>query len=394
MAISNDLAALVGFASEAVLWGINFVLYTASLVLLLRRARSCGLNIPILVLGCALFASCTAHFALEFSHFVVTLRDTGVDGYANETKPLVGADILISLTDLIGDVVLVYRCWVIWERNYWIIILPLLTAIAGFSCIAEVVHLVVTLDPTAPVAPPALVPLGFAGYSLPLVTNVLTTLFIVIRLLHTARAADARYGGRMVGTARAAQTAVAIIVESGALYLAAQLVLVVLFVLGHPAQAIVAVMAVQIYGIAPTLIVLRVALGISSDFSTRGAPAKPAAAAALGTEHCADISWDMHMRRRQSADGAHGHPPRISFSSAGGGHAAEERARGLGMSMRYSGLGLTAHAGYPTCSLGNGAPSFGGTEESEPTVGRVEGPEFWEMKTLGFDSQDGLGSAV
>ncbi|KAJ8453799.1 hypothetical protein ONZ51_g13395 [Trametes cubensis] len=132
MVISNDLAALVGFASEAVLWGINFVLYTASLVLLLRRARSCGLNVPILVLGCALFVSCTAHFALEFSHFVVTLRDTGVDGYANETKPLVGADILISLTDLIGDVVLVYRCWVIWERNYWIIILPLLTAIAGF----------------------------------------------------------------------------------------------------------------------------------------------------------------------------------------------------------------------------------------------------------------------
>lgn len=53
--------------------GINFVLYTASLVLLLRRARSCGLNVPILLLGCALFASCTAHFALEFSHFFVTL---------------------------------------------------------------------------------------------------------------------------------------------------------------------------------------------------------------------------------------------------------------------------------------------------------------------------------
>lgn len=105
----------------------------------------------------------------------------------------------------------------------------------------------VTIDPTAPVAPPALVPLGFAGYALPLVTNVLTTFLIVVRLWHTARAADARYGGRMAGTARVAQTAVAIIVESGALYLAAQLVLVVLFALEHPAQAIVAVMAVQIY---------------------------------------------------------------------------------------------------------------------------------------------------
>ncbi|KAH9899220.1 hypothetical protein C8Q73DRAFT_637871 [Cubamyces lactineus] len=413
MVISNDLAALVGFASEAVLWGINFVLYTASLVLLLRRARSCGLNVPILVLGCALFASCTAHFALEFSHFFVTLRDTGVDGYANETEPLVVADILISLTDLIGDVVLVYRCWIVWERNYWIVLLPFLTTIAGFSCIAEVVHLVVTIDPTAPVAPPALVPLGFAGYALPLVTNVLSTFLIVVRLWDTARAADARYGGRMAGTARVAQTAVAIIVESGALYLAAQLVLVVLFALEHPAQAIVAVMAVQIYGIAPTLIVLRVALGISSDFTTRGAPVAPAdacaATPAINTDHCADISWDMHMRRRQSADvclsgGPYGaHAPRISFPSYGGGPAADaERARGpgFGMSMRYSGLGLTTnpnpnprpHSGHLTTYPGN-APSFVETEDSEPTVGRVEGPEYWEMKTLGIE-EDEPASAV
>ncbi|KAI0325174.1 hypothetical protein GY45DRAFT_1330645 [Cubamyces sp. BRFM 1775] len=394
MVISNDLAALVGFASEGVLWGINFVLYTASLVLLLRRARSCGLNIPIVVLGAALFASCTAHFALEFSHFFVTLRDTGVDGYANETKPLVGADILISLTDLIGDIVLVYRCWIVWERKYWIVLLPLLTAIAGFSCIAEVVHLVVTLDPTAPVAPRALVPLGFAGYALPLVTNVLTTGLIVARLWHTARSADARYGGRMVGTARAAQTAVAIIVESGALYLAAQLVLVVLFVLGHPAQAIVAVMAVQIYGIAPTLIVLRVALGISSDFSSHSIPAKPAGAAA--TEHCTDISWNMHMRGRQSADvclsgGPYPHTSRVPFPS--GDSPANERVPGrdLGMSMRYSGLGLVAHPGHPTHP--GDAPSFVGTEDSDPTLGRVEGPEYWEMKLFGVE-QDGPALAV
>lgn len=38
-----------------------------------------------------------------------------------------------------------------------------------------------------------------------------------------------------------------IIVESGALYLVTQLIFVVLFAIKHPAQAIVAVMAVQIY---------------------------------------------------------------------------------------------------------------------------------------------------
>jgi hypothetical protein len=38
-----------------------------------------------------------------------------------------------------------------------------------------------------------------------------------------------------------------IVIESGVLYLAVQIVLVTLFAIGHPAQGIVAVIAVQIY---------------------------------------------------------------------------------------------------------------------------------------------------
>ncbi|OSC97754.1 hypothetical protein PYCCODRAFT_1418815 [Trametes coccinea BRFM310] len=355
MVLSNDLAALVGFASEAVLWGINSVLFIASLVLLLRRAPSRGLNVPILVLGCALFASCTAHFALEFSHYVTTLRDIGVAGFANETNVLVGADILISLSDLLGDFVLIYRCWIVWGRNFWIVLLPFLTAVAGFSCIAEVVHLVLTIDPNAPVAPPALVPLGLAGYALPLATNVLTTALIVARLWHTARAAEARCRGRMAGTVRVAKAAVAIIVESGALYLAAQLVLVVLFALEHPAQAVVAVMAVQIYGIAPTLIVLRVALGISSDYTTRSAPEGAAAAHGPGPAH---VSFDMEDAR----SGQLSLPP---LTRPG--------------------------APFPYPFMSGGTHSYGETEESAPTL-RVDA-EYLEMKAFGYDS-DGLAMAV
>lgn len=112
------------------------------------------------------------------------------------------------------------------------------------------------------------------------------------------------------------------------------------------------------------------------------------------------------MRRRQSADvclsgGPYGaHAPRISFPSYGGGPADADRARGagFGMSMRYSGLGLTTntnsspHSGHLATYPGN-APSFVETEDSEPTVGRVEGPEYWEMKTLGIE-EDELVSAV
>ncbi|EIW55023.1 uncharacterized protein TRAVEDRAFT_131098 [Trametes versicolor FP-101664 SS1] len=246
MVLSNDLAALVGFASEAVLWGFYLALFSVSVILLVRRAPTRGLNAPILALSCALFASCTSHFVLEFYHFVTTLRDIGIEDYASKTTQLVGADILISVCDVLGDFIMLYRCWVIWDRKYWVIFLPFLTAITGLSCIITLMYLVLTLDPSAPFAPAGFVQLGLAGYTLPLATNVLTTALLVSRLWHTVHAPDERCRGHIGGTVRAAHHVMAIVVESGLLYLVAQLVLVVLFALGHPAQGVVAVMAVQI----------------------------------------------------------------------------------------------------------------------------------------------------
>ena len=47
--------------------------------------------------------------------------------------PLLGADILISFCDLLGDLILLYRCWVIWNKNYWVVAFPLVTATVGFG---------------------------------------------------------------------------------------------------------------------------------------------------------------------------------------------------------------------------------------------------------------------
>ncbi|KAH9921923.1 hypothetical protein B0H21DRAFT_701608, partial [Amylocystis lapponica] len=213
-----------------------------------------------------LFLSCTAHWALEFNHFYTTLQSTGVSGYANETRKRFGADILLSLTDFFGDTVLIYRCWLVWRRNYGIIVLPSLTALAGFACIMALAHLLLTTDPNAPVAPAAIVPLGIAGYALPLATNALVTLLISGRIWALAHAGpDVDTPGMPMHARALAHRVIGVFVESGALYLAVQLVYLVLFTLEHPAQVIAGVGAAQIYGIAPTLIIIRVALGLGAD---------------------------------------------------------------------------------------------------------------------------------
>ena len=135
-------------------------------------------------------------------------------------------------------------------------------------------------------APPSLVPWGLAAFILPLCTNVFVTGLIAWRIwyLSPRKASDLRGAHFPLGSG---QAAMGIVIESGVLYLAVQVVLVTLFAIGHPAQGIVAVIAVQIYvrnrrlsrttklnilciqGIAPTLIVIRVALGLSNTPSGR-----------------------------------------------------------------------------------------------------------------------------
>ncbi|KAG2072813.1 hypothetical protein BDR04DRAFT_1095986 [Suillus decipiens] len=262
----TDLPALIGFACEAVLYGSYSILFIVSWIVLGQKQRSPKLSSPVVFANCLLFFCCTAHFALEFNHFYTALDTTGVDGYSAETPGLMGADFLISFTDLVGDLVLIYRCWMLWGKNYHVVILPLLSSFAGFACIMEVLHLVIVTDPTASAPPPVTVPLGLAGYILPLATNVIVTSLIVYRIWISSHVV--KQSPVVIGQG-ASNRAMMLIIESGALYLMAQLVFVVLFAIQHPAIGIVAVIATQIYGIAPTLIIIRVSMGISSEHTTK-----------------------------------------------------------------------------------------------------------------------------
>ncbi|KAI0323817.1 hypothetical protein GY45DRAFT_1439450 [Cubamyces sp. BRFM 1775] len=277
MVLSNNIAALIGFGCEATLWGVNCVLFIISLGLLYRKGRRGNTNLTILAIHCLLFASCTAHFGLEFNHFYTTLNSnlstSGISNFADETKGLLAADILISICDLLGDAMLLCRCWVMWRDHRWVVILPVLSALAGFICLCQVAHFVATLSPTSPVPPAAVVPLTTAGYALPLGTNAMATGLLVLKIWIMTRTQPVASGGgyRLRRSVDLAAHVTAVIVESGLIYLATQLVLVVLVGIKHPAEAIVGVIAVQIYGIAPTLIVIRCTLGITTETTVKDA---------------------------------------------------------------------------------------------------------------------------
>ena len=92
MALSNDLAALIGFALESLFYGppspiirdllplltsltgFYCMLFLASTtVLLWWRRKHRSFNLPMVVANFALFLCCTTHYAIEFNHFYTTL---------------------------------------------------------------------------------------------------------------------------------------------------------------------------------------------------------------------------------------------------------------------------------------------------------------------------------
>ena len=192
-------------------------------------------------------------------------ESTGIEGYSHETQPLIGADLLLSISDLFGDLILIYRCWIMWNRNYCIVFLPSLTAIGGFGlyslapsvrslefltmthfllgCIVALAHVVVVTPPHDAGPPASIVPLGIAGYTLPLATNVMTTGLILLQIWRTASGSAARFAN----TIKLAAGATAIIVESGLLYLAVQLIFVVLVAIQSDAIDVVSGIASQVY---------------------------------------------------------------------------------------------------------------------------------------------------
>ncbi|KAG2134583.1 uncharacterized protein EDB93DRAFT_1092686 [Suillus bovinus] len=264
MTVSIDTTQAVGLVCEALLYGVYCVLFIISVGILIKRHQVS--NRAVWVANCLLFTTSTTHFALMFNHFYTTLGNAPFSDFGNETPALIGANLMISVVDVIGDLLLLYRCWLICGKNLYVIVLPLLTALGGFGCILPVPSLVLSIDPTSPVPPVKIVPLIIAGYALPLCTNIMVTGLIAGRLWYISRIPIVdEHGNIAILKIAAGGRPMMFIIESDALYMVTQLIFVVLVAIRNPAEGVLSLAGTQVYGIASTLIIIRVGLGISSE---------------------------------------------------------------------------------------------------------------------------------
>ncbi|KAG8703271.1 hypothetical protein FRC08_002970 [Ceratobasidium sp. 394] len=156
-----------------------------------------------------------------------------------------------------------------------VIILPALlllgTAVSGYTC----VWLFTKLRPRGVTYHGLIARCSRAAFLLSLATNILTTFLIAYRILTTARNAPGSVDVRPY------LRGLAVIVESAAIYSIALVVYLILFLMSSNVQYIIFSSLCPLVGIVPTLIIVRVGLGLTRtshvDVEEPPAPLSPPA---------------------------------------------------------------------------------------------------------------------
>ena len=116
------------------------------------------------------------------------------------------------------------------------------------ACFCAAIGLTVEIAPTSSTPQPAVQPLIFAAYILPLIANFTLTTLIASRIWWMTRGTSEYLGNTVTGRkTNAAFKAAMIVIESGVLYFVAQLIYLTVFAIGNPAEFLMSLVVVQIY---------------------------------------------------------------------------------------------------------------------------------------------------
>ncbi|KAG1724550.1 hypothetical protein EDB19DRAFT_1949649 [Suillus lakei] len=142
--IPLDEATILSTVSEGILYGFSVLMFIATIWALIYKRGTRNINRPITVVAILLLILSTAHMVVDIIRVedgLVKYRDTSPGGPVAFFQDIsqntyVIKNVIWALQTLLGDGVVIYRCYVVW-RSVWIIILPSMmwfgVAVTGFT---------------------------------------------------------------------------------------------------------------------------------------------------------------------------------------------------------------------------------------------------------------------
>ncbi|KAJ7611914.1 hypothetical protein DFH06DRAFT_154624 [Mycena polygramma] len=256
--IALDRACFIALVLETFNFGIFTILFAVTLQMITKK-RISNANRLMLPTLCLIWIFSVAHWVIDIVRATEAFLDTpegALAYYANIANPLQLAKTAVyTCLTLTGDFFLIYRCWVVFNRNWYVIALPILlwfgTGIAGFG----VTHAFSLAGRGGIFVAGVVAPWALSAFCMTLSLNVICTLLIAYRILG-ARAALHRHNAQQSRVF----SALIIFLESAALYSASLTVLLTLYVLNSNAQYILIDVTSSLIGITFATILLRLAM--------------------------------------------------------------------------------------------------------------------------------------
>ncbi|SJK98327.1 uncharacterized protein ARMOST_01592 [Armillaria ostoyae] len=213
-----------------------------------------------------LFIATTISVGFQWSYIISAFIDNSQSFWSRfsvledpQHGMLLGMDITGAISTILADSTMIWRCWIVWGRRWPVVLPPILMLFSGI--VFKVMHIYQGYANDSDYV------LGFVLYmSFILATTIWCTTLIIYRILTVGRASNGFGGG--VGVYR---HVIEVLVESSVLYSLVLVLDMAFEVREEWAEIYVDVMAGIVRGIAPTLLVGRVAAGHArSDESWQG----------------------------------------------------------------------------------------------------------------------------
>ncbi|KAH6892758.1 hypothetical protein BKA70DRAFT_1571538 [Coprinopsis sp. MPI-PUGE-AT-0042] len=252
---------LVGVWLEGLLYGVYLCLFIAAFPVLVRRSSLKNFSVTLFVNGNILmFVLISIHSAtsicLPIFAFAYRTDSEGISHMLRDQHHWAYfiSIVLGAMVFLTGDVLVINRCFLIWQRRYLVILVPCLLVALG-TCVIVATMIFVHSVPISFINSRnwPIISLPFICY---LLQNALTTALIAYKIYSHLR--QARDVGLVSIQAPKLLPIVKIFVESAVIYTALVLVMAVLIALDHPAWFAMHSCLMPIIGIVFVLMALRI----------------------------------------------------------------------------------------------------------------------------------------
>ncbi|KAJ6483681.1 hypothetical protein DFH09DRAFT_1211906 [Mycena vulgaris] len=259
-AIALDRASLIALVLETFNIGIFTTLFAATLQLILKKTIS-NTNRLLLPTLCLIWVLSMTHWIIDIIRVMQAFLDDPAGAlvyYADVSNPLEIAKTAVYTTVTItGDFFLIFRCFMVWNRKWAVVIVPILlwlgTVVTGYGA----THALLLARRGG---------VFFHGLNLWITTffamslslNIICTTAIAYRILRT-RMDLHKYHAQNSRV----YSALIIFLESAAIYSSSLLVLLIVYVLNSNAQYIMLDVTTSLIGVTFSMILLRLSMAQS-----------------------------------------------------------------------------------------------------------------------------------